>query len=317
VEAVCDQAAERAHNAASNLGAHAFTSWERLLQEPLDMVVVNLPHHLHAEVAIAALRAGRHVLVEKPLANSVAEARQMLRAAREAGRHLLVAETAAFDSGALETGRRFERGDLGRFLTGSHANQRRYFHDNRPEWFLDPEKSGGGMFSNVGYHRLAQVGSALPGLKPMSVVASIGHLPDHEVEACTSALLSYENGGAMHFEEVGYYPSAEWLKTGLHFYFERGAVAWTKEMWRCASPSGEVIEEPLTRDKLVYGPVYADLLSALEGGRCSIMAQRFAQDVAVVRAAYASAREGVMIDLAAERWSVEEDAVAGARKPGA
>jgi predicted dehydrogenase len=68
--------------------AEAATDWQTVIdRDDVDIVDICLPGHLHAEVAIAALEAGKHVLVEKPLANTVAEAEKMLGAARAAGEH--------------------------------------------------------------------------------------------------------------------------------------------------------------------------------------------------------------------------------------
>src|SRR5437870_3298360 len=70
----------------------ATTSWQELAQDPgIDAVVIGTPNALHAPQAVSCLRAGKHVLVEKPMARTVAEADEMIRAAREAGRSLMVA----------------------------------------------------------------------------------------------------------------------------------------------------------------------------------------------------------------------------------
>ena len=155
----------------------AYLDYRDLLADGADVAVVALPHHLHCEVAVAALQAGCHVLVEKPLAVSVEQCRAMLQAARRNGRILAVTDTAAYHPGALLTGARFRDGTLGRFLSGVHHNARFYFHQGRPAWFLDPATSGGGMFANVGLHRLAQTRACLPGLEPVTVSASVSRWP--------------------------------------------------------------------------------------------------------------------------------------------
>ena len=81
--------AEATKDLAARYGwAEAATDWRGVInRDDVDIVDVCLPGHLHAEVAIAALEAGKHVLVEKPLANTVAEAEKMLLAARAAREH--------------------------------------------------------------------------------------------------------------------------------------------------------------------------------------------------------------------------------------
>jgi predicted dehydrogenase len=84
VVAIASRDLERARAAASELGiARAFGSYEDLLADPdVDAVYNPLPNHLHAEWTIAAARAGKHVLCEKPLATTSADAERMIQAAR-------------------------------------------------------------------------------------------------------------------------------------------------------------------------------------------------------------------------------------------
>lgn len=291
---------------ARELGCAVTTDWRGLLALEPDVVLVSLPHGLHCEVAVAALRSGRHVLVEKPMAVSVAECNAMLRAAQEAGRLLQVTESATFTPGALATGRKYREGLLGRFLTGSVVNERGYFHAGRPAWFLDPSMSGGGMWANVGLHRLAVSRSCLPGMRPRGVCASVARVPEHPVEACTSALVTYREGGAMLYEEVGYFPRPTWLNTGTHYIFEQGIVSWDEKAWRMAGRGGELYEEPLPAAGAAYAPIYANLLAALRGDPVRPAAWEYAEDTAVAHAAYASAREERTVSLEEPDWRIED-----------
>jgi len=104
VAAICDLAAENARAAARQCAAtHSgrqepavFTDWRELLAEPLDAVLV-LTSGSHAPVAIAAARAGRHVFTEKPMCFSVAEGKQMVSAAEEAGVTLMIGYPKRYD----------------------------------------------------------------------------------------------------------------------------------------------------------------------------------------------------------------------------
>ena len=200
---VCDSDEDTLNRRSAATGVRGFRDYRELLQSAPEVAVVALPHHLHCGVAVAALEAGCHVLVEKPLAVSVEQCRTLLEAARRARRILAVSDTAAHDPGALLTGARFCASTLGRFLSGLHHNVRFYFHAGRPAWFLDAAASGGGMFANVGLHRLAQTRACVPGLAPCTVSAAMSRLAEYPVEACTSALVRYHGGGAMHYEESG------------------------------------------------------------------------------------------------------------------
>jgi predicted dehydrogenase len=87
VVAIASRHGDRARDAASRLGiARAYGTYEELLADPdVDAVYVPLPNHLHAEWTIAAARAGKHVLCEKPLAMTAADARRMIDASEAAG----------------------------------------------------------------------------------------------------------------------------------------------------------------------------------------------------------------------------------------
>jgi len=303
VAAVCDLEEARRAAISERVQAPGYASCGDLLGAGVDAVLVAVPHGLHCEIAVQALLAGAHALVEKPMAVSAPQCRRMLEAAADAGRCLQVADSAAWLPGPLRTGQAFASGDLGRFLTGSILNARYYFHEGRPAWFLDPEMSGGGMFANVGLHRLAVARACLPGLTPATVSAAVGRVPEHSVEACTSALVRYREGGAMLYEEVGYFQRPDWLSTGTHLAFEAGMVSWKEETWHMVTRAGEEVEEKLPEAR-GYAPVYEDFLAGIQGRPTRFQARDFAEDTVVAQAAYASAKAGAEVDLEAPEWRV-------------
>ena len=303
VTAVCDTDADRRCTWARRLGCGAYGDHHEMLASGPAIVVVALPHALHGPVALDALASGRHVVVEKPMALTVADCRDMLAESERRGCALVVSDAAAYAPGAVRTGEAFARGDLGAFLTGSIINYRAYFTPGRPGWFLDPALSGGGMFANVGVHRLAQTRRALRGLRPARVTASVVRPADRPVEACTSALVQYEQVGSMLYEEVGYFPRPDWLRIGAHFVFERGIVAWDDDAWRWQQADGAVVEEALPPAR-GYQPVYEDLLRIIDGQVPHAAARDHAADAVLAQAAAASARSGQAIDLNDGQWAV-------------
>ena len=303
---LCDSDGDILRRRGDAAAVPGFSDYRDLLRTAPDVVVVALPHHLHGSVAVAALEAGCHVLVEKPLAVSVEQCRTLLQAARSARRVLAVSDTAAYHPGAVRTGARFRGGTLGRFFSGMHHNARFYFHAGRPAWFLDPSSSGGGMFANVGLHRLAQTRACLPGLAPCAVSATVSRLREYPVEACTSALVRYHGGGAMHYEELGYVARPSWWPLTTHYLFEEGMVAFDAARWRLVTRAGDEHEEPLEVPRNPYTPVYRDLLRRLDGeAPLGPACWESAADVAVVQGAYASAEAGREIDLAGPGWRID------------
>lgn len=119
-----------------------YENWEDLLADPkIDLVDVCLPPKLHAEVAVAALRAGKHVICEKPIALSPTDAKRMVKAAEQAERLLLIAHVLPFIQEFAFVRQAAASGKYGRLLGG---NFKRIIAD--PLWlkdFYDPDRVGG------------------------------------------------------------------------------------------------------------------------------------------------------------------------------
>ncbi len=141
-----------------------FSSPEEMLAPPAlpdDVVVVATPPWLHTAHTLAALRSGRHVLCEKPLATSVTEATQLATAAAIAGKHLLDC-SCRFSARPItrEIRRRVLAGEIGRSLRvrwQSRSESSRCGIEYQPEsrWFLDKAKAGGGCMLDWGCYDLA------------------------------------------------------------------------------------------------------------------------------------------------------------------
>jgi predicted dehydrogenase/flavin reductase (DIM6/NTAB) family NADH-FMN oxidoreductase RutF len=127
-----------------------FTGIDAALADPrVEAVCLAMPHHLHREAAEAALAAGKHVLVEKPIATTLEDATRMIEAARRAGRILMVAENSHFRPSLGMAARRVREGDIGEPLhVLAHMGALR-----RPQgWAAESEKMGGGAFMDLGVH---------------------------------------------------------------------------------------------------------------------------------------------------------------------
>ncbi len=123
-------------------------------RDDVDAVLVALPNALHATVAVEAARAGKHVLVEKPMACAVTEADAMIQAADEAGVLLMPAHNVRFAKPFVAAARLVASGRLGA-VTGvrcafGHAGPASWAPD--ATWFFDPELSGGGALIDLGIH---------------------------------------------------------------------------------------------------------------------------------------------------------------------
>src|SRR4028119_1795402 len=130
-----------------------YRSWEDLVaRDDLDVVSIGAPNHLHAPIAIAALEGGRHVLCEKPLARTGAEAEGIVRAAREADRAVHIAFTQRERGDVQALKRHVEEGNLGRIYQAKATWMRRNGIPGMGGWFTSKEMAGGGPLIDLGVH---------------------------------------------------------------------------------------------------------------------------------------------------------------------
>jgi predicted dehydrogenase len=129
-------------------GVKHFPSADRLIAEAdVDVIDLCLPSFLHAQYAVSALKAGRHVLCEKPMALNVPDAECMIAAAKEAGKKLMIAQCIRFWPEYSYLKQVIREGELGRLLSLNL-----YRIGGRPagwgweNWFIDPARSGGSLF---------------------------------------------------------------------------------------------------------------------------------------------------------------------------
>ena len=147
---------ERAREAAARLNAErAFDSAEELVTaDGVDVVHICTPNHLHAPLAAAALAAGKHVICEKPLATSAAEAEPLVAAAQEAGRVATVPFVYRYNPVVFEARARVAAGELGalRLVHGGYLQDWLASEDD-DNWRVDPALSGASRaFADIGSH---------------------------------------------------------------------------------------------------------------------------------------------------------------------
>lgn len=151
VTAVCDPDPERQAEAQSTFGCRAFSQLGELLHHSdidVDLVVVATPSQMHADDTIRSLQAGKHVLVEKPMALSVADVDAMIGAARKADRFLTVNQNYRYAPDYAAVKQVMDSGVLGRVLQvriAVHQFSRRW------DW-QTLKKRGGGILNNHGAH---------------------------------------------------------------------------------------------------------------------------------------------------------------------
>lgn len=165
--------AEQAQKQYGVEGSKVYEDYTELLKdESIDVVHVLTPNISHAEISIAAMEADKHVLCEKPMAKTSAEAKEMLDVAERTGKKLTIGYDNRFRPDSLHLQKIARRGDLGEiYFAKAHAIRRRAV----PTWgvFLDEEKQGGGPLIDIGTHALDMTLWMMDNYKPKSVMGNV------------------------------------------------------------------------------------------------------------------------------------------------
>ena len=172
--AFCDLIKERAEKAKEEYGtpdARVYTDYTELVKEDVDVVYVLTPNNAHAPVSIAAMKAGKHVMCEKPMAKTYAEAKEMVKTAKETGKILTIGYQNRYRADSQYLKSACEADELGEiYYAKAHAIRRRAV----PTWgvFIDEEKQGGGPLIDIGTHALDLTLWMMNNYEPASVTGS-------------------------------------------------------------------------------------------------------------------------------------------------
>ena len=174
--AFCDIVLERAQDAVKKYGTEeskVYTDYRELLEDKsIDVIHVCTPNKSHADISIAALEAGKHVMCEKPMAKTSADALRMVNAAKRAGKKLTIGYQNRFRNDSQYLHKLCGEGELGEiYYAKAHAIRRRAV----PTWgvFLNEEEQGGGPLIDIGTHALDLTLWMMNNYKPKCVMGSV------------------------------------------------------------------------------------------------------------------------------------------------
>lgn len=217
----CDIVPERAQKAAAEYGAQD-AKWcedyrELLADKSIDVVHVLTPNVSHAEITVHAFEAGKHVMCEKPMAATTADAQKMMDAWKKSGKKFTIGYQNRFRAEVSSLHRSCEQGELGEiYFAKAHAVRRRAV----PTWGVFPNKAlqGGGPLIDIGTHALDMTLWMMDNYEPESVTGSVfyklGHLhqavegnafgpwdPEtYEVEDSAFGMIKMKNGATIYLE---------------------------------------------------------------------------------------------------------------------
>jgi predicted dehydrogenase len=222
-----------------------YTDNARLLADPdVDVVVIATPHHLHTGLLKAAAAAGKHILLEKPMAPSLPECHEIIASVQQAGVKFMVGHVNHF-ARAYQTARQIiDSGELGEVVMGVSTMSKFWYEPNRRWWHLQ-RTTGGGMWLTAGIHCLDRL-TWLVGAPVTSTSASLGaRFHDQEADDAGMVFLRYANGAAGTIVSVGYADGAPKHLTELtctrgtmNIDYVNGVSIGRGEKWQSVPDSG-------------------------------------------------------------------------------
>jgi predicted dehydrogenase len=231
---VVDSDLARAEQAANLVGAHAASDLSAVLGEGnIDAVDICTPPHLHSSMIEQALDAGAHVLVEKPLAATLEEARQLASLQKRSDRIVMVAENWLFSSARTDAERAVAQAELGRpFLVKAWHESSLYIPEEGlvPAWTFSPTQAQGGYLMQAGIHTLSLL-NALVG-QVAEVYAYVDEpTPEVGVPLDRTAVLGlqFEHGAMGSAVLTGRSRREGPRRLGMELYYDEGVV--TLDVW--------------------------------------------------------------------------------------
>ena len=295
VAVICDIAEDVARALAEPRKIKWATDYQAVLEdETIQAVYIALPHHLHEEATIAAAEAGKHILLEKPMANTLEEADRMLAAQQRAGVKLMIGFTHRFHSELASAKRLIDAGELGQvtlaidvMTTGGVI----------PGWFWQKAEAGGGVLHVNGAHSFDRL-RWLMGSEIVEVFAYAGTYDKRKtVEDSAVVAMRFANGAmgtsAHNWVTDGPVP----FKCDLDIHGTAGAIR--IDTWKSLAFSGADHSwiQRRERDDMFRKEIAEFVAAIREDREPCVSGDDGRRSLACVQAAYESARRGTPVNL--------------------
>ncbi|WP_010280948.1 Gfo/Idh/MocA family protein [Bacillus timonensis] len=187
---IADDNEERGKKYSNHFGTMFYKNYQDLLDTDIDAVVVTSENYLHHKHVLAAAYAGKHILCEKPLATTLADAQEMIRICEEKQVLLGTAFRIRFNTPIQQAKRIMDQGALGEILAIKGTNR----GTNPGGWFIDKEKSGGGAIIDNTVH-VVDLMRWFTGAEVTEVYAEIGSVyTGKPIDDCGIITMEFNNG---------------------------------------------------------------------------------------------------------------------------
>ena len=300
VTAVVDKNEDAANAMAAKTGADAFTDMEEALKEgDFDAVDIMLPHDLHEFAALACFGAGKHVLLEKPMAHTLESAERILEASNRVDTVFMIAEQAQYWTDVIKARELMDADAIGDVISASGNFYDRVVLDpDAPApWRYSLEVSGGGLTIDGGAHWIRPLRMMMGEID--EVIGVVGHhLPRMEGESWSRMLMKFENGsaGMLTCQNVMYAagPADVFRVTGTEGELQiTGGRDGQLLLFNKEYPRGEVIMNAVEGKMNSYGEEIKDFCEVVLDGRTMAATPEFSLgEFRTAQALYRSIKSG-------------------------
>lgn len=299
--AVCDVRRESAQRLADGHGATVTTDHRDLLADStIDGVIITAPHALHAPLALDALAAGKHVLLEKPIATTRADAIALTDAAAGASVTLAVGHVLHFVPSHIAAHDLLRGGAIGDIRLIAERRASNYAEGSRPGWFFDPAVAGGGILLNVGTHAIDRI-QWFADSRIQRVSGAVSARPGSDVETDAAALFDLAGGAHASLTVTG---------TGLGFIEQiavigdRGALTLDRERGVQVFEGGRrTTHVPLQPDEMALAfttQIHDVVRAARTGGEPRVSVDYAVSVLDAALAVYAASASGEAVAMSVE-----------------
>lgn len=192
-----------------------YSDYRDLLKDPnVDAVLVATPHQAHARISMDAAAAGKHILLEKPMATNLEDCDRIIQSALAGGVKLMIGHSMQFMRSSRLAKDIVDSGEMGQIIYGTGCVAKAWMTPNRRDWHLN-DPIGGGMLLTVGIHYIDLL-TWLYGSKVSSVRANLSALiHDQKADDAGMVFLQYENGITAVVTSTGFETGADAFKAIL------------------------------------------------------------------------------------------------------
>ena len=300
--AVCDPDVSRRKAAEQDFpGIETYSGLTKLLaKSDAELVFIVTPHNLHAPQALEALKAKRHVVLEKPMCITTAEARAMMKLAKANRRMLTVFHNRRWDGDYLTLKKVVKSGAIGDVFSASCEMTS---FGMKTDWWRAKKKITGGTMYDWGAHITDWVLGLIP--SKIESVTGVSHKlvwKQVDIEDEVQALIRFKNGAVgeillSHIRDVR--PRRRWQVMGT-----KGSIVsyWgARELEVTTRRGGRVTTEYVSNARTDYGPFYRNVVEhALDGKKLLVTPESAGRAIAVIEAQMTSARTGRPVKIAGE-----------------